>query len=69
MMAPEREAVIMDACKNCGKTEIVKNGRVRGKQRYKCKGCGYNFVTGDGRVDTDAAVKRAFAVILYSVGK
>lgn len=59
----------MNSCKNCGNEEIVKNGAVRGKQRYKCKECGYNFVTGDGRADPDAAVKRAFAVILYSVGK
>ena len=41
----------------------------RGHQRYKCKECGYNFVVGDGRVDPNAAVKRAFAVILYSLGK
>ena len=59
----------MGSCKNCGNGGTVKNGVVRGKQRYKCKGCGYNFVAGDGRVDPDAAVKRAFAVILYSLGK
>lgn len=59
----------MELCKNCGDGGIVKNGVVRGKQRYKCKGCGYNFVAGDGRVDPNAAVKRAFAVILYSLGK
>lgn len=59
----------MELCKNCGGGGIVKNGVVRGKQRYKCKGCGYNFVAGDGRVDPNAAVKRAFAVILYSLGK
>jgi transposase len=60
---------MMIGCKNCGVCRCVKNGIVRGKQRYKCKGCGYNFVLGDGRADPHAAVKRAFAVILYSVGK
>ena len=56
-------------CKSCGCGESVKNGRVRGKQRYKCKGCGLNFVVGDARVKPDGAVKRAFAVLLYGMGK
>ena len=59
----------MGSCKHCGHGGIVKNGVVRGKQHYKCKGCGYNCVAGDGRADLNAAVKRAFAVILYSLGK
>ena len=59
----------MSTCKNCHQSGIVKNGKVRGKQRYKCKECGYNFVEGDLRVKRDTAVKRAFEVILYSLGK
>ena len=50
----------METCKNCGNKNIVKNGVVREKQRYKCKECSYNFVAGDGRVDPNATVKRAF---------
>ncbi len=30
-------------CKGCGGEEQVKNGFMRGKQRYRCKGCGLNF--------------------------
>ncbi len=30
-------------CKGCGSEEHVKNGFMRGKQRYRCKGCGLNF--------------------------
>ena len=30
-------------CKRCGAEEQVKNGFMRGKQRYRCKGCGLNF--------------------------
>src|SRR4051812_11657090 len=30
-------------CKGCGGEEHVKNGFVRGKQRYRCKACGLNF--------------------------
>jgi transposase len=59
----------MIICKHCNEGAIVKNGIVRGKQRYKCKGCGCNFVDGDGRTKPDAAVRRAFAVILYALGK
>ena len=31
-------------CPKCKSVNIVKNGIVRGKQRYKCKSCNYNFV-------------------------
>ena len=31
------------SCKRCKSTEQVKNGLMRGKQRYRCKGCGLNF--------------------------
>ena len=30
-------------CKRCGGEEHVKNGFMRGKQRYRCKACGLNF--------------------------
>jgi transposase-like protein len=41
----------MSVCKNCKSEEVVKSGKVRGKQRYKCKDCGYNFVNGDERTN------------------
>lgn len=59
----------MSCCKKCASIEVIKNGFVRGQQRYKCKNCGLNFIIGDKRIKTDSAVKRAFAVILYSLGK
>ena len=46
-----------------------KNGVVRGKTRYKCKLCGYNFTEGDARVNDKLIVKKALAVILDSLGK
>ena len=30
-------------CKRCGSEEHVKNGFMRGLQRYRCKACGLNF--------------------------
>ena len=53
-------------CKRCGSEEQVKNGLMRGKQRYLCKGCGLNFT------DTPAPGKplamKAAAVLLYISG-
>ena len=56
-------------CKKCAKNQVVKNGFVRGKQRYRCKECLYNFVEGDERVKQENTVKRALAIILYSMSK
>jgi len=47
----------------------VKNGKVRGKQRYKCKECNYNFVEGDARTDNKIAALKALCVILYALAK
>lgn len=35
----------MPACPNCSSYQTVKNGRIHnGKQRFKCHGCGRQFV-------------------------
>ena len=31
-------------CPQCAHPKIIKSGHVRGKQRYKCKQCGHQFV-------------------------
>ncbi len=53
-------------CKRCGAGEHVKNGLMRGKQRYLCKSCGLAFT------DTPARGKplalKAAAVLLYVSG-
>ena len=53
-------------CKRCGSAEHVKNGLMRGKQRYLCKTCGLAFT------DTPARGKplamKAAAVLLYVSG-
>ena len=51
-------------CKKCKSTEIVKNGKVRNKQRYKCKGCQFNFVEVDGRKGKQID-KQKMAIHLY----
>ena len=53
-------------CKRCGSDRQVKNGLMRGKQRYLCKTCGLAFT------DTPARGKplalKAAAVLLYVSG-
>jgi len=59
----------MYECKNCKSEKIVKSGKVRGRQRYKCKECGYNFVIGDKRTNEKIAALKALCVLFYSLGK
>jgi transposase-like protein len=59
----------MNQCKRCGSEGIVKNGMVRGRQRYRCRACAYNFIEGDRRVNDALPAKKALAVLLYSLGK
>ena len=53
-------------CKRCGSEEHVKNGVMRGQQRYLCKGCGLNFTNTPAR-GKPLALKAA-AVLLYVSG-
>lgn len=56
-------------CKKCGSTEVIKNGVVRGKQRYYCKKCKHNFTVGDGRESQQLRVLRAALFIINSSGR
>ena len=53
-------------CPKCQSIEVVKNGKVQGKQRYKCKSCSLQFtrLTPRGR----PAQEKALAVTLYTLG-
>jgi len=59
----------MPICKNCKDEKVVKSGKIRGKQRYKCKECGYHFVEGDSRTNEKIAAKKAMCVLLYTLSK
>lgn len=58
----------MIECKRCGSTKTVKNGMVRGKQRYLCKQCAYHFVYGDERENRTAVVSKALCTIFQALG-
>jgi len=47
----------------------VKNGKISGVQRYKCKECGYNFRKGDKRTNKKIAAKKALCILMYTKGK
>ncbi len=53
-------------CKRCGRAEHLKNGLIRGKQRYLCKACSLTLT------DTPARGKplamKVVAVLLYVSG-
>src|SRR5918995_2863875 len=53
-------------CKRCGSGGHVRNGLMRGKQRYRCKACGLNFTDTPPR-GMPLAMK-VTAVLLYLSG-
>jgi transposase len=55
-------------CKRCQGVECVKNGQVRGKQRWLCKACRCNFTQGDRRTERTTPQQRALAVLLVCMG-
>lgn len=58
----------MVECKRCGSTETVKNGIVRGKQRYLCKQCGYHFVEGDQRENKNSYLLKILCKLFRILG-
>ena len=57
--------MIRISCKSCSSKEYVKNGFVRGLQRYRCKNCGCNFTNTKTRGKPEAM--KALAVLLYGI--
>jgi transposase-like protein len=53
-------------CKKCKSIQYVKNGIVRGMQRYRCKSCSYNFTSTPQRRKPKAM--KALAILLYTLG-
>lgn len=59
----------MHHCKYCYDERLVKNGFVRGKQRYRCQSCFKNQVIGDKRGKYSNSIKhQALAMYLNSNG-
>jgi transposase len=58
--------VMARRCKRCGGEERIKNGRMKGLQRYRCKACGLNFTDTPPRGKPLAL--KVTAVLLYVSG-
>lgn len=58
-------AVSKVCCKSCGCQDVIKNGMVRGHQRYRCRLCRYNF-TQTPKTGVPAALK-SLALVLYGL--
>ena len=58
----------MAKCKRCGSDKTVKNGMVRGKQRYLCKQCGCHFVEGDKRENKNSAIIKTLCKMFKMLG-
>ena len=56
-------------CKHCGSEQVVKNGKIRGKQSYLCKNCGHRIVNVESfpNMKTESRVI-ATAIDLYYEG-
>jgi hypothetical protein len=50
----------MPECKNCKSEHVVKSGKVRGKQRNKCKECGSILSGYAEEAPNNATVQRRF---------
>lgn len=59
----------MLVCKKCGSKDVVKNGVVSGRQRYRCNVCGCNFREGDKRANDKTIAKKALCILLYAMAK
>ena len=55
-------------CPKCQSTDSVKNGMVRGVQRFKCKNCKYNFVLTDKRTTKELTILKALSTLINALG-
>ena len=55
-------------CVKCKGTDYCKNGVNKGKQRYRCKSCGYNFTNAHGRGKPPAMKLQALRLYTENAG-
>ena len=58
---------MVDSCPKCGDVSRIKAGHLRGRQRYKCKGCGFYYSVAF-KSDVRPAATRRLALELYLEG-
>jgi transposase len=58
---------MVEKCPRCQSTERVKNGHINGRQRYRCKGCKYDYSVAQKSTAVSADKKR-LAIEMYLEG-
>src|ERR1700744_4279543 len=67
MVYPRVEETMSEiVCKSCQASNYVKNGVVRGLQRYRCRQCSCNFTA--TRAYREHPAKKVLALLLYGMG-
>ena len=54
-------------CRKCGSIKNVKNGKMNGMQRYKCKDCGFQFTKEVANGRSEAEKQQAIALYLLGL--
>ncbi len=54
-------------CISCKSNEKIKNGIVKGKQRYRCKNCGRNYTVEEKSSSPSSSIKR-MSLMMYLEG-
>lgn len=56
-------------CPRCDGDEVVRSGRIGGKQRYQCKGCSFHFIpTAARRMSSKEVEQQRAAILMYLSG-
>ncbi len=54
-------------CPKCSNSAVIKSGKIKGKQRYKCKKCGYHYTVQQKSTAKPKELKK-YALQLYLEG-
>ena len=63
----DKKSEMIDHCPKCGSTERVKNGHAKGRPRFRCKACGYDYTVMQKSTAVSTSQKR-LALQLYLEG-
>ncbi len=58
----------IESCKFWGNKGIIKSGFAKGKQQFRCKGCGKRFCTMDDNRNKYEDKVKNYAFVLYTEG-
>ena len=58
---------MVERCPRCKSTERVKNGHAKGRPRYRCKECNYDYTVQQKSTGVSAETKR-YALLMYLEG-